>query len=98
MRKPPKFGARIRPRQCALPDRPGPLESLFAHELLTTTEASEFLRIPVGTLEYWRRRATRSGPPFIRAHAHRILYRLTDLEDFLGNRTVHPEGNRKKGM
>lgn len=91
-----KFGARIRPRQPALLDGPGRPESLFAHELLTTTEVSEFLRIPVGTLKYWRRRAIRSGPRFIRAHARRILYRLSDLEDFLDARTIIPEAERKR--
>jgi len=95
MRMPPRFGARIRPRQLALPGDPGRLgSSPFAHELLTTFEASEFLRIPMDTLKGWRRRRFRAGPRFIRAHAHKILYRSADLEKFLDARTVDP-GDRR---
>jgi hypothetical protein len=89
MRRPIKFGARIRPRQLALPRDPG---SFFAHELLTTFEASEYLRIPVATLQYWRQPRCRRGPRlrFIRVHRRRVLYRASDLEDFLENRSVDP--------
>ena len=90
MRTPLQFGARIRPRQLALRGGPGRLGSPFTHELLTTYEASEFLRIPSATLKHWRKRRFRAGPRFIRAHAHKILYRSADLEKFLDARTVDP--------
>jgi hypothetical protein len=98
MRMPPNFGARIRPRQVALPGAPGRAGSPFpfAHELLTAREASEYLRIPLGTLQFWRQPRCRRGPRlrFIRAHSHRILYRAADLEKFLAARTVDP-GDRR---
>ena len=85
-----QFGARIRPRQLALPGAPGRPESLFAHEMLTVAEAAEFLRISPSTLNWWRKRGQRCGPRYIKVHAHRILYRACDLENFLESRTVDP--------
>jgi predicted DNA-binding transcriptional regulator AlpA len=74
------------------PDRP---EGFFRHELLTTTEVSEFLRIAADTLKYWRRRKERRGPRFIKLHAHAVRYRLADLERFLDSRTVDPRPELK---
>lgn len=93
MRTPVKFGARIQRRQVALRGRPGRLGNPFAHELLTTAEASEFTRIPMATLKDWRSRNRRRGPPYVKVHAHLVLYRGRDLEDFLEARTVDPGEN-----
>jgi len=95
MRKPPEFGGRIRPRQPAVAEDPDRPEGFFRHELLTTTEVSEFLRIPAGTLKCWRRRKVRSGPRFIKVHARAVRYRLADLERFLDSRAVDPRPELK---
>jgi hypothetical protein len=63
---------------------------LFEGELLTTTEAAQYLRIPIGTLQDWRSRRARRGPRFVKVHRHRVVYRLADLFDFLESRVVEP--------
>jgi excisionase family DNA binding protein len=49
-------------------------------ELLTITEAAEFLRTPVATLRYWRHLGT--GPRSFRL-GRRVLYRRVDLHAWL---------------
>ena len=90
MRRAVRFWARTRARQLRPRGRPGRLGNPFAHELLTTAEASEFTRIPMATLKDWRQPGRRRGPPYIKVHAHLVLYRGRDLEDFLEARTVDP--------
>ena len=90
MRRPPQFGGRIRPRQPAVADGPDRPEGFFSHDLLTTTEVSEFLRIPADTLSRWRRRKVRRGPRFIKVHAHAVRYTVRDLERFLDSRAIDP--------
>ena len=90
MRKPPQFAGRIRPRQPAVADGPDRPEGFFSHDLLTSGEAGQFLRIPVATLKCWRRRKVRRGPRFIKVHSHAVRYRLWDLERFLDSRAVDP--------
>ena len=94
MSKPPQLRPRIRPRRFALAGAPGRPEDFLAHELLSTLESSEYLRIPLNTLKHWRKRRSRAGPRFIRAHAHKVLYRLRDLEHFLDERTIDPAAKR----
>lgn len=43
-------------------------------------EASEFLRVPVSTLRYWR--STNTGPKSARVGG-RVMYRQADLEAWL---------------
>lgn len=54
--------------------------------LLTREEAAEYLRVKPQTLGVW---ALRGTPPlkFIRA-GRRVLYRISDLEQFLSDRTA----------
>ena len=49
-------------------------------ELLTITEAADFLRAPVATLRYWRHLGT--GPPSFRV-GRRVLYRRDDLNAWI---------------
>ena len=51
-----------------------------AQELLTTTQRSEYLEVPVKTLYAWRHR--NYGPPGIRVGKH-VRYRATDVEAWL---------------
>ena len=95
MRTPVKFGARTRPRQPAVADGPDRPEGFFRHELLTTSEVGEFLRISAATLKCWRRRKVRRGPRFIKVHARAVRYRSADIEAFLDGCAVDPRPELK---
>ena len=53
-------------------------------EFLTTTEASEVLRVAPQTLRRWRCRG--SGPPFIKVSNNRVVYRWSAIENFVSDR------------
>ncbi|HIZ98255.1 MAG TPA: helix-turn-helix domain-containing protein [Candidatus Janibacter merdipullorum] len=46
-------------------------------DLMTVTEASQYLRIPEGTLRYWRHRG--EGPRAVKL-GRRVVYRRQDLD------------------
>ena len=48
--------------------------------LMLVEEASEFLRVPVATLRYWR--ATGTGPKSAKVGG-RVMYRQADLEAWI---------------
>lgn len=55
--------------------------------LLTTAEASDYLRTPIRTLEnwrkdYWRKRHGWTGPIYVKIGRH-VFYELRDLRQFL---------------
>lgn len=50
--------------------------------VLTTAEAADYLGLPKGTLEVWRSRARKGGPPFVRL-GRTIRYRVAALDAFL---------------
>ena len=50
-------------------------------EILNTKEAATYLGLSYSTLCRWR--MTGEGPPFVRAGARRIIYRKTDLDNWL---------------
>jgi predicted DNA-binding transcriptional regulator AlpA len=52
-------------------------------ELLTIDEASDRLRVPVATLYYWR---TRGEGPVSARLGRRVVYRASDLADFINQR------------
>ena len=54
-------------------------------ELLTITEAAEFLRAPVATLRYWRHLGT--GPRSFRL-GRRVLYRYSDVQMWVEEQMV----------
>jgi predicted DNA-binding transcriptional regulator AlpA len=56
--------------------------------LLREGEAAEFLRVSPATLRYWRRRAQRRGPSWIKIERRPVRYRLADLQAYLEERTV----------
>lgn len=49
--------------------------------ILTTAEAAEMLRTPVGTLRYWRHQGT--GPKAFKLGAKRVAYMREDVEAWL---------------
>ncbi|RYI24503.1 DNA-binding protein [Dermacoccus sp. 147Ba] len=53
----------------------------MAHTILTTAEAAEVLRVPVGTLRYWRHQGT--GPKSFKLGAKRVAYMREDVEAWL---------------
>ena len=57
-------------------------------ELLTREEAAMFLRVSPSTLETWVTR--KKGPKFVKVGSL-VRYRLTDLEDYLCDRTQNGE-------
>lgn len=52
---------------------------------LIQSEAAELLRISERTLE--RMRLTGDGPPFMKVGARRVIYRQSDIESWLAERT-----------
>ena len=50
-------------------------------ELLTTGEVSELLKVPVGTLRYWR--SVGVGPKSFTLGARKVAYRRDDVEGWL---------------
>jgi len=55
--------------------------------LLTQSEAAEYLRISVRTLERWR--VTGSGPAWVKCGKRRVLYQQSILEEWIASRVVH---------
>lgn len=53
---------------------------MIEHQLLTSEEVAELLRVPVSTLYYWRYQ--RRGPKALRI-GRSLRYRLRDIEAFL---------------
>lgn len=56
-------------------------------EVLTPPEASDYLKVPLRTLDAWRYR--RTGPAYMKVGRH-IRYRRSDLDAFLVGLTVSP--------
>ncbi|WP_052389467.1 helix-turn-helix domain-containing protein [Belnapia moabensis] len=57
-------------------------------EYLTQSEIAKRYKLSERTIERWR--LIGEGPPFVRVGPRRILYRLTDCEAWLAERT-HPD-------
>jgi predicted DNA-binding transcriptional regulator AlpA len=55
-----------------------------ASKLLTTQEASDYLRIAASTLN--KMRLTGGGPEFLKLGPRRVVYDIKDLERWLGAR------------
>ncbi len=64
--------------------------------LLTNSEAADFLRVSPGTLENWRT-FKRYGVPYTRVGA-RIYYDANDLLDWLASRKVRPADRELQGV
>lgn len=58
--------------------------------LLDTAEASRVTNIPIMTLESWRSRSRRKGPPFLKLSAGMVRYRLEDLKQWIDAHRVVP--------
>ena len=58
--------------------------------LLTPTEVSELLGVPIGTLKMWRYR--RTGPRWLKLGRH-IRYRSADISDWLDRVAVTAFGD-----
>lgn len=56
---------------------------------LTTPEAADYIGVKKHTLECWRSRQDKYGPPYIRV-GRSIRYRIADLDAYLKANTVKP--------
>ena len=74
----------------AQPPNPDPRRNP-GEEMLTLQEARAFLRIPEGTLRYWRHLG--AGPRSFRIGRH-VRYWRTDLILWLTEQTNHPQNHR----
>lgn len=61
--------------------------------LLTEGQTAEFLQVSAHTLRYWRKRAERRGPAWIKIE-RAVRYRLEDLLVYLRKRTVRTEAQK----
>jgi len=63
-------------------------------KLLTSEEVSKLLKVSIVTLSRWR--GNGKGPPFIRLEGDKgtILYRESDIEEYLNNRRIIPSGEQ----
>jgi excisionase family DNA binding protein len=61
--------------------------------LLTPDEASEFLSVPIGTLNQWR--SQRRGPSYIKFEGRLVRYRATDLEKYVASCVVETEEEKR---
>ena len=95
MRASSSFSSRLRSRQTLSTGAGGQVSGFgaFGGELLTVFEAAAYLGVARDTLNDWRSKRARRGPRYIKIHAHRVAYRLRDLEKFLEQRTVDPKGS-----
>ena len=57
-------------------------------ELLTPSQAAEFLKVTQGALSSWRREGTRNAPPFIKV-GRIIRYEKSALEQWIKNSTYN---------
>ena len=63
-------------------------------ELLTCKETAERLRIKSNTLDGWRVKGL--GPRHIKMEG-KVLYRVSDIDDYLNENTIDPKGIDPKG-
>jgi hypothetical protein len=68
--------------------RKSPYTGADPDPVLTTREAAARLRVHPITLYKWRQQPDHGGLPYIRITQSSIGYRASDLERFLGERTV----------
>lgn len=61
-------------------------------EILTPSQASEYLGVPETTLAQWR--SQRKGPPYIKLESRLVRYRRSSLEEWLARQTVETEVDR----
>lgn len=71
--------------------RPSGMESPTGSEMLTLDEASRLLRLPPGTLRYYRHLGT--GPRSFKVGRH-VRYWKTDLILWLSEQSGAPQGGR----
>jgi predicted DNA-binding transcriptional regulator AlpA len=62
-------------------------------EILNTQEAAHYIGLTEYALIGWRYK--RTGPPYIKI-GRRIMYRRSDLNDFLEQRRIDPSQNSEK--
>lgn len=59
------------------------------HELLTTEEAADYLRMNAHTLRVWRSRLRPGGPPFVKI-GRRVRYRAASLAAWAAEHETQP--------
>ncbi|WP_195393500.1 helix-turn-helix domain-containing protein [Actinomyces urogenitalis] len=57
------------------------------NDLMTTAEVADYLKLKPNTLEHWR---TRSLGPHYEYAGRRVLYRRSDVDDWLRTNTPRP--------
>ncbi|MFT4287576.1 helix-turn-helix domain-containing protein [Nocardioides sp.] len=72
----------------AQPNPDDGVRTTFGDEMLSLQEAAKFLRVPDGTLRYWRHLG--SGPRSFKVGRH-VRYWRTDLILWLTDQTNHPQ-------
>jgi len=63
-------------------------------EILNDVEAADFLGLSAANLR--RGRWKKTGPPFVRL-GRRIVYKISDLQEYLDRHRVDPEAQREAG-
>jgi len=56
-------------------------------KLLTTEEAAAYIGYKAGTLEIWRQQNKDGAPPYLKP-AGKVLYKKSDLDEWLKNERV----------
>lgn len=64
------------------------MQALDPDLLLTTSKAAERIGMTKQALSYWRKKGT--GPRYIKVGMSRVLYRVSDLDEYIESRTVNP--------
>lgn len=60
--------------------------------LLDTVEVARLTGIPLMTLESWRCRSRRQGPPYLKLSNGMVRYKFSDIQNWLDERRVVPTG------
>lgn len=68
-------------------------ESAIEIGLVNTAGASRVTTVPIATLQTWRSRRRREGPPFVRLTSGMIRYKISDLKQWIDARRVVPTGD-----
>ena len=64
-----------------------------SHSLnLNSKETARRLKVSTQTLANWRH--LRKGPPYVKMSGGKIIYRSSDLDDYLESQLIDPEGSR----
>jgi predicted DNA-binding transcriptional regulator AlpA len=75
------------------PDLRLPIDPILGDRLLNTREVGSFLGVKAATVKWWRTRASRAGPRFIRVGGM-VRYSVRDIKAYLLRGTVRTESGK----